>query len=62
MHQLQPFAHADQAQTVASESFLFFKAISSVCHCEFDRLFCALEIHGKAPNTAVLHGVLQPLL
>src|SRR5205807_4040097 len=62
MHQLQPFAHADQAQTVANESVLFFKATSKVGHCEVNRLSCALEIHRKAPNTAVLHGVLQPLL
>jgi transposase len=30
VHQLQPFAHADQAQTVARESFSFFKALSTV--------------------------------
>jgi hypothetical protein len=62
LHQLQPFSHADQSYTVASKGLLLFKTSSIVGHCELDQLLCAVEIHRKVPNAAVLYSVLQRLL
>ncbi len=47
---------------MASKSFLFLKAASNVCDGEFDRLLRATEMHREAPNSTVLHSVLQRLL